>query len=62
MDPPSMVLMAKVVSAGIKTMVIPEMMPGTERGRVIRKKVWTELAPRSLAALMTLSSILDKEV
>ena len=57
-----MVDMAKVVRAGIKTIVIPETIPGTVRGRVTLKKVCRASAPRSLAAFITLSSMLEREL
>ena len=53
-----MLEMTKVVSAGTKTIVTPLTMPGTESGSHMRKSVWSEEAPRSLAASTMLSSIL----
>ena len=56
--PPRMLEMTKVVSAGTKTIVTPLTMPGTESGSHMRKRVWSEEAPRSRAASTMLSSIL----
>ena len=55
--PPRSEETTKVVRAGMKTIVMPEMTPGMESGKVTRTKVCPELAPRSLAALMTFQSI-----
>ncbi len=51
--------MTKVVKEGTKTMVMPLMIPGMLKGNHIRMKRWKLLAPRSMAAFMMLSSILD---
>ena len=48
----------KVVSAGTNTMIIPLAIPGLLSGRIILNIVCQKFAPRSLAALITLSSIL----
>ena len=40
----------KAVMAGMNTMVMPDTMPGTDRGSTTRRKVTTLLAPRSRAA------------
>ena len=53
-----MLEITKVVSAGTKTIVTPLTMPGTERGSQMRQRVWSEEAPKSLAASTMLSSIL----
>lgn len=59
--PPKRPLMKNVVSDGIKTMVMPLMAPGRDRGRMTLVKVCQELAPRSRAAAMTLRLILLKD-
>ena len=57
--PPSRSEMTKVVRDGTNTMVIPLMMPGTLRGRMILTNVWMLFAPISRAAEITSRSILD---
>lgn len=50
--------MKNVVSDGMKTMVMPLMAPGRDKGRMTLVKVCQELAPKSRAAAMTLPLIL----
>ena len=45
--PPKILLITKVVRAGTNTIVIPLNMPGRLKGKMIRTKVCTPLAPRS---------------
>ena len=54
---PRSLLMAKVVTEGMNTMVTPLMMPGTERGSVTFRNTRAGLAPRSWAASITRWSI-----
>ena len=62
LPPPSSLLMAKVDTEGIKTMVMPLMTPGMDRGKITRRNTLAVLAPRSWAASMTLGSILSMTV
>ena len=48
--PPSIREMMKVETDGTNTMVMPVVIPGTERGSTTRVKVFHGLAPRSPAA------------
>ena len=48
--PPSIREIMNVEIAGTKTIVMPEVIPGTERGMTTRMRVWAELHPRSEAA------------
>ena len=54
---PSIEEIAKVVRAGINTIVIPLTIPGTESGSIIFLYTIGLLAPRSYAASMILLSI-----
>ena len=53
-----MLEIANVVIAGTNTIVMPEAMPGVERGRTTLVTTRMEPAPRSCAASMVRSSIL----
>ena len=44
---------------GMNTIVIPLIIPGTDRGSVIFVNTLNEFAPRSLAAFITFSSIFE---
>jgi hypothetical protein len=50
-----------MLRAGRKTSMLPAMIPGRVRGRLTRKKVWNDPAPRSLAASMSLWSSFSME-
>ena len=53
---------AKVVSAGTNTMVMPLAIPGTESGRITSLKTLALVAPKSYAASITAFSILIIEL
>ena len=48
---------ANVVTAGMNTIVIPEITPGSESGSTTRRNTFTGFAPRSSAASRMRSSI-----
>ena len=58
--PPKRAEITKVVRAGTNTMLMPLMIPGTLNGIRIFVITCKPFAPRSLAALITLSSILTR--
>ena len=49
--------MTKVVTAGMKTMIVPAYTPGSDSGKVTRRKDVHASAPRSSAASSRLLSI-----
>ncbi|MNY74322.1 hypothetical protein D3C86_2133230 [compost metagenome] len=48
--PPRSEGMTNSPMAGMKTSMEPAMMPGSDSGRVMKRKVWTGRAPRSAEA------------
>ena len=60
--PPRMRGIKNVVTEGMNTIVMPDMIPGRLNGSVTRTKVRGPLAPRSWAASRSLTSILFSDV